>query len=80
MEVSKVMICDKEEIIQRIKDCGQELINHAEDIANNYEYPTDLTINCYINWCDDIETPRINIETELIPERFIKRLRELSNA
>lgn len=71
------MICNKEEMIQRVKYCGQEVIDHAENIVNDYKYGTQLTISCYINWCDDGDTPRINVETELIPERFIKRLNEV---
>lgn len=70
------VICSKEEMIQRVKDCGQDLIDHAENIVNNYKYGTQLTINCYIYWCNDGDTPRINVETEFIPERFIKRLNE----
>lgn len=32
------MICNKEEMIQRVKDCGQEVIDHAENIVNDYKY------------------------------------------
>ena len=69
------MICTKEEMIQRVKDCGQELIDHAENIVNDFEYGTQLTISCYLDWDDNGDTPRINIDTEFIPERFIKRWR-----
>lgn len=71
------MFCSKEEMIQRVKDCGQELIDHAENIVNDYKYGTELTISCYVGWYNSGDTPRINIETELIPERFIKRLNEV---
>lgn len=71
------MICTNEEVIQRIKDCGQELIENAENIVGYLKYGTDLKITCYIGWDDDGNTPRINIETELIPERFIWRLQQL---
>lgn len=67
------MVCTKEEMIHRVKDCGQEIIDNAENIVNDFKYGTELNISCYINWCDNGETPRINIETEFIPERFIAR-------
>lgn len=70
------MVCTKEEMIRRVKDCGHELIENAESVVNNFKYGTDLTITCHIDWCDDGSTPRITVETELIPERFIKRLQE----
>lgn len=68
------MVCTKEEMIMRVRDCGQEIFRNAENIVNKFKYGTDLTITCYISWQDDGSTPRINIETELIPERFIERL------
>ena len=71
------MICTKEEMIQRVKDCGFELIDNAENIVNEFKYGTDLTITCCVGWENDGSTPRINIETELIPEKFIKRLQDM---
>lgn len=70
------MICSKEEMVQRVKDCGQELIDRADNIVNEFKYGTTLTMTCYIDWCDEGDGPRIIIESELIPERFIKRLSE----
>lgn len=67
------MICTKEEMIQEVKDCGQALIDNAENIVNDFKYGTHITISCYIDWHNDGDTPRISIENEIIPERFIKR-------
>ena len=36
------MICTNEEVIQRIKDCGQELIENAENIVGYLKYGTAL--------------------------------------
>ena len=74
------MICTKEEMIQRVKDCGYELINNAESIVGDFKYGTDLTINCYINECDNSECLKITFERELIAERFIKRLNDMENS
>lgn len=60
----------KEKFVQSIKDCGQSLIDNAEKIAN-YEYLADLTITCYP--MEDNCSPRININTDIMPEKFIKR-------
>lgn len=67
------MVCDKDEMIMRVRDCGHEIFRNAENIVNKFKYGTDITITCYIGWQDDDITPRINIETEIIPERFIER-------
>ena len=67
------MICTKEEMIERVKDCGQELIDNAKNIVNDFKYGTDITINCYIDWHNDEDTPRISIENNIFPERFVER-------
>ena len=61
----------KEELVQSIKDCGQSLIDNAEKIAA-YEYLNDLTIICYP--MEDNRLPRINIDTHITPEKFVKDL------
>lgn len=40
----------QEEFIRRIKACGQAIVDHAEDIANNYEYQTDLTVSFHMDF------------------------------
>ena len=61
----------REEIIQNIKDCGQSLIDNAENIANNYKYAKRLTITCYVDERD--EAPYISIDTSFYPEKLIER-------
>ena len=61
----------KEELIQNIKDCGQSLIDNAENIANNYKYMSDLTITCYPAEMD--AEPYINVSTDFVPEKYIER-------
>lgn len=36
----------KEAIIQNIKDCGQALIDDAENIVNSHNYIKDMRITC----------------------------------
>ena len=61
----------REEIVQNIKDCGQALIDNAENIANNYKYLQDLTITCYVSEHDS--APYISVDSDFVPENFINR-------
>ena len=61
----------KERIIQNIKDCGQSLMDNAENIVSGYKYARGFTITCYVDEKD--EAPYINIDTDFYPEKFIER-------
>ena len=61
----------KEELIQSIKDCGQSLIDNAENIANNYKYMCNVVITCYPGFNDDAS--HIVVETEFVPEKIVER-------
>lgn len=61
----------KEELIQNIKDCGQSLIDNAEKMIGDYEYPNGLIITCYVDERD--KAPYISVDRHFIPENFIKR-------
>lgn len=61
----------KEQIIQNIKDCGQSLIDNAENIVSNYKYAREFTITCYVNEIG--ESPYISVDTTFYPEKFIER-------
>lgn len=58
----------KEDLIKNIKYCGQSLIDNAEAIAS-YKYWSAISIHCYP--VEDGCVPRINIDTDIIPEGFI---------
>lgn len=67
------MTYTNEEIIQNIKDCGQAIIDDAENIATEYKYRLHgLTITCHVN--EEEEPPYIEVHTKFIPEGFIERL------
>ena len=63
-----------ETIIQNIKDCGQSLINNAEQIVNAYKYRKGITITCYVD--EDEMAPYISVDAEFVPEGVIKRFEE----
>lgn len=58
----------KENLIKNIKYCGQSLIDNAEAIAS-YKYLSDISIRCYP--ADEGCALRININTDIIPEKFV---------
>lgn len=66
----------REEIIQNIKDCGQSLIDNAEEICGNYEYSSGLVITCHVTESDGQKgVPKIVVERGFYPEKFIERVK-----
>lgn len=61
----------KETIIQNIKDCGQALIDDAENIVNSHNYIKDMRITCWVSERDG--TVYYNFDTDYYPKRFIER-------
>lgn len=67
------MIDRKQEMIQRIKDCGQFIIDNAEVIVGDEKYIRDLYLTC--NIFDDRDAPIVTINKDVIPDNFIERMR-----
>lgn len=61
----------KEEVIQNIKDCGQSLIDNAENIVSDYKYVREFIITCYV--CEKDESPYISVDTSFYPEKTVER-------
>ena len=55
----------KETIIQNIKDCGQSLIDNAENIVGDYKYVRGFTINCFVDVIN--EAPYISVDIDFVP-------------
>ena len=62
----------REEMIQRIKDCGKYLIDNAETIFGEEKYLKELYVTC--NFFDRSEPPYITINKDVIPDSFIERI------
>lgn len=62
----------REELIQNIKDCGQSLIDNAENIVGNYKYLGEIEITCFPNITDD--AVRIEVNNSFYPEKFVEKL------
>lgn len=63
---------NREEMIQRIKDCGQYIIDNAATILGDEKYLIDLYLTC--NFFDRAKTPYISINKEVIPDRYVERM------
>lgn len=63
---------NKEEMIQRIKDCGQYIIDNAAIILGDEKYLRDLYLTC--NFFDISEAPYITINKDVIPDGFVNRM------
>lgn len=62
----------REEYIEMIKACGQSVIDNAEKIYNNFQYPTaGVTITIDI---DNHSVPEITVNKAFLPESFMKRI------
>ena len=61
----------RKEMIQRIKDCGQYIIDNAATILGDEKYIRELYLTC--NFFDVSEPPYITINKDVIPDRFIER-------
>ena len=66
------MVDKRAEMIERIKDCGQFIIDNAEAIVGDEKYLRDLYITC--NFFDDREPPYITVNKDVIPDSFIQRI------
>lgn len=61
----------KQEIIERIKDCGQYIIDNAETILGDEKYIASLYLTC--NFFDTNEAPYVTINKDVIPDSFVQR-------
>lgn len=60
-----------EKIIQNIKDCGQALIDDAENIVNSCNYIREMRITCWVTETDgDVY---YNVDTDYYPKDTINR-------
>lgn len=60
----------REMVIQNIKNCGQSLIDNANNIVGNYKYVNEYVITCYVGKID--EMPYIDVNISFCPEGIIE--------
>lgn len=60
----------RKELIQRIKYCGQYIVDNAETILGEEKYIVNLYLTC--NFFDRSEVPYITVNKDIIPDGFIE--------
>ena len=61
----------REEMIERIKSCGQYIVDNAETILGTEKYITDLYVTC--NFFDRSQVPYVSINKDVVPDNYIER-------
>ena len=65
------MINDKSVKVEQLKACAETIIKNARSIVGDEEFQQDLTVTISLIHG---EVPSININRDILPERFIKEL------
>lgn len=60
----------REEMIERIKACGQYIVDNAESILSTEKYITDLYVTC--NFYDRSEAPYVSITKNVVPDSYVE--------
>lgn len=69
-DVKDVKQSIRNELIQRIKYCGQYIVNNAETILEEEKYIANLCLTC--NFFDRSEAPYVTVNKDIIPDNFIE--------
>ena len=62
---------NREEMIKRIKECCQYIVDNAEKILGDDDYIKDIYLTC--NFFDRSEAPYVNVNKDVIPSSFVER-------
>lgn len=60
----------REEMIEKIKACGQYIVDNAESILGKEKYITDLYVTC--NFYDRSEAPYVSITKDVVPDSYVE--------
>ena len=63
------MTFTKEDRVAQLKACAETIIEKAEEIIGDLEYPTNQTVTIHLD-CQEI--PTIKVEKEIIPQKIIE--------
>lgn len=70
--MAKKLADARKRLIQDLKDCGQDLVNRAEDFIGDADCMTDLSIDIRFNVAGE-EAPTITVSREYYPKPMVKR-------
>lgn len=62
----------RKRLIQELKDCGQDLVNRAEDFIGDADCMTELSIDIWFSVAGG-EAPTITVSREYYPKPMVKR-------
>ena len=65
------MIASTEQIVRSIRNCGEQLIKDAEQIAGNFYAPLCLDIRISLD-LEQRAIPRISVDYEYTPEAYLR--------
>ena len=60
----------RKEVIERIKSCGQYIVDNADSILGTEKYITNLYVTC--NFYDRSEVPYVSITKDVAPDTYIE--------
>mgnify|MGYP001704991687 FL=1 len=69
-DVKDVKQSIRNELIQRIKYCGQYIVDNAETILGEEKYIANLYLTC--NFFDRSELPYVTVNKDIIPDDLIE--------
>ena len=64
----------RQEIIERIKYCGQYIVDNAQNILGDEKYITNIDIICH--FFDTSLPPYVAINKDIIPNEYIEIMKE----
>lgn len=70
--MAKTLEDARKRLIEELKDCGQDLIDRAEDFIGDIDCMTDFSIDIRFNVAGE-EAPTITVSREYYPKPMAKR-------
>lgn len=70
--MAKTLEDARKRLIEELKDCGQDLIDRAENFIGDIDWMTDFSIDIRFNVAGE-EAPTITVSREYYPKPMVKR-------
>lgn len=70
--MTKEITDPRKRLIQEVKDCGQDLVDRAEDFVGNFDFMTDFSIDIRFRVTGK-EAPTIEVNHEYYPKPMMDR-------
>ena len=70
--MAKTLEDTRKRMIEELKDCGQDIIDRAEEFVGSADCMTDISIDIQFNIAGE-ESPTITVSREYYPKPMVKR-------